>query len=153
MRPVNLERQVSWELKQLPSVRAPETLFPRVMASVQAWALRPWYERAWFTWPLHWQLASVAGLVLCVVGSALWLPGLLAATDARLSALAVRIGAELPDMGGRIEAMRLAARVLWRTLVHPVLVYACVLVALMTAACATLAVALGRAVSGRALHS
>ena len=32
--------------------RAPHTLLPRVLAAVQAWAQRPWYERAWFTWPL-----------------------------------------------------------------------------------------------------
>jgi hypothetical protein len=56
----NLERRIAWELAHLPSPAAPPTLLPRVMAAVQAWATRPWYERAWTTWPIGWQVAALA---------------------------------------------------------------------------------------------
>ena len=64
----DLEQRVDRELRRLPAPRAPHTLLPRVLAAVEAWVNRPWYTRAWFTWPLGWQVASVALLVLAVAG-------------------------------------------------------------------------------------
>ena len=59
----DLEPRVDRELRRLPAPRAPHTLLPRVMAAAEAWAERPWYTRAWVTWPLAWQVVSVAALV------------------------------------------------------------------------------------------
>src|SRR6185436_18949429 len=65
----DLERRVHEELRRLPAPLAPSTLLPRVLAAVDAWARRPWYERAWFTWPLGWQIVSAAALALAVYGT------------------------------------------------------------------------------------
>src|SRR6478752_931002 len=66
----DLEALASRELRRLPLPRAPQTLLPRVLAAVDAWARRPWYMRAWFTWPLGWQGASLALVAFAVY--ALW---------------------------------------------------------------------------------
>src|SRR4051812_35357151 len=82
MHPADLETLIDRELRQLTPPRAPQTLLPRVIAAVQAWTARPWYERAWFTWPLGWQLASIAALLVVVAASALLLPRAAAAAGA-----------------------------------------------------------------------
>ena len=33
------------------------------------WSQRPWYSRAWFTWPIGGQIVSAAALILVVVGA------------------------------------------------------------------------------------
>src|SRR4029078_6895329 len=53
-----LERRTDAELGVRRPPMAPDTLLPRVLAAVDAWINRPWYTRAWFTWPLGWQIAS-----------------------------------------------------------------------------------------------
>lgn len=152
MRPADLDRRIGWELKQLPGVRAPITLLPRVMQIVNAWASRPWYEQPWFNWPLRMQVASVASLVMCVVALALWLQGFQAAAGHGMSTWATRLVPGVSNMADRLETALLATRVLWRTLVHPMLVYVCVVVVIMTVACATASTALNRAIFGRAIH-
>ncbi len=77
---VDLGTLVDRELGRLPLPRAPRTLVPRVMAAIQEWSLRPWYERAWFTWPRGWQLASLA--LLMAIGGA----GLVLVPDAQAAA-------------------------------------------------------------------
>ena len=150
MRPGDEDR-VSRALTQLPALRAPSTLLPRVMAAVQAWAGRPWYQRAWFTWPMGWQLATVGVLVLMAVSTWEWAPTLnLAAMAGRL------IGGPAPSLGpettSSLSALRVAAGVLWQGL-QPILLVAFVVVVAMAAACLAAAVALNRAVFGRAQHS
>src|SRR6185436_19684837 len=83
----DLERRVHRELERLPSPLAPDSLLPRVLAAVDAWARRPWYTRAWFTWPLGWQVASVLVLALFAVG--IWMlppapPSVVVTTNAGL---------------------------------------------------------------------
>lgn len=152
MGPADFEHHLTWELQSLPTPRAPQTLLPRVMAAVQAWALRPWYERAWFTWPLGWQLATVAVLVLAAVAGVLLAPSADAVRNLMATAVSSRVATVVPDLGDRIQAMSLAARVVWRALIHPVLVYTLVIVTLMSVACAAVAVALNRAVFGKAFE-
>ena len=62
MDPADLETFVDGELRRLPLPRAPQTLLPRVLAAVEQWRERPWYARAWFTWPLAWQSGRSAAL-------------------------------------------------------------------------------------------
>lgn len=119
MQPADLEETVHRELRQLPLPRAPETLLPRVLAAVEAWSHRPWYSRAWFTWPLGWQIASAAAAALVIYG--LW---------------------ALPPAPPEVAAATSATRVVWRTLVQPLLTYVFVLVALMCVACAVFGAAL-----------
>ena len=114
-----LERRVHDELRRLPGPLAPQTLLPRVLAAVDAWANRPWYGRAWFTWPLGWQIASVAALVFAVYGT--W---------------------NLPPLPASVVTTTNAGGVIWRTLIEPLLGYVVGLVVLMCLACAVFGAAL-----------
>jgi len=114
----DLERRVDAELRRLPLPAAPDTLLPRVLAAVDAWARRPWYSRAWFTWPLGWQAVSIASVALATY--ALWLAPSVPAPAASTTAGAV----------------------IWRTLFEPLLCYVVGLVVLMALACAVFGAAL-----------
>src|SRR4051812_40277878 len=115
MQPVDLETIVARELRRLPSPRAPHTLLPRVLAAVQEWSRRPWYARAWFTWPAAAQIASVPALFLIIVGGAVLIAtAQMVAGDALARALSVA-----PPIPQRPEATMNAARVVWRALVEP----------------------------------
>ena len=149
MQPVDLETIVVRELRQLPSPRAPHTLLPRVLAAVQQWSRRPWYARAWFTWPVAAQIASLATLFLViVVGAVLLATAQMAAGDAL-----ARVMTAVTPIAQRAEATMNAARVVWRALVEPLLVYAFGLVVLMCLACAAFGTALNHLVFRRAVHS
>ena len=118
----DLERQVDRALKRLPGPKAPDTLLPRVLAAVEAWANRPWYSRAWFTWPLGWQAASVVVFALLVY--AIWtVPGTV----------------PIPES---LVVTTSSAAILWRALVEPFLTYALVIIVLMGLACAVFGTAL-----------
>ena len=58
-----LEAAIDRELKALPNLRAPATLAARVMATIEQRAALPWYRRAWQTWPLPLQAASMLALL------------------------------------------------------------------------------------------
>ena len=118
----DLEQRVNRELRRLPLPHAPHTLLPRVMAAVDAWARRPWYTRAWFTWPLAWQVASVALVALAAYG--FW---------------ALPSAAPVPSS---VVTTTSGARIVWRTLIEPFLSYALFLIVLMAIACAAVGTAL-----------
>ena len=63
MDPDELASLIDRELRDLPGPRAPRSLLPRVLEAV-AEARRPWYARAWRTWPRAWQAASVVACAL-----------------------------------------------------------------------------------------
>jgi hypothetical protein len=126
----DLETRVNRELRRLPLPAAPHTLLPRVLAAVDAWARRPWYTRAWFTWPIGWQIASILALVLFAVG--LWM---------------------LPSAPPSVVVTSNASRVLWRTMVEPFLFYAFGIVILMCLACAAFGAALSYVFLERAEQS
>jgi hypothetical protein len=115
----DLERRVDAELRRLPDPVAPATLLPRVLAAVDAWARRPWYARAWFTWPLPLRAASVAVAAAAVYG--VW---------------------NLPPLPSSVVATTSAGSVIWRTLIEPLLGYVVGLVVLMCLACAVFGAAL-----------
>ena len=126
----DLEQKVDRELKRLPAPRAPHTLLPRVLAAVDAWARRPWYTRAWFTWPLGWQVASVVLLALVAAGA--WM---------------------LPPAPPSVVVTTNAGVVLWRTILEPFLMYAFVIVVIMCLACAAFGAALSYVFVERAEQS
>jgi hypothetical protein len=148
MHPIDLETLVDRELRQLPALRAPHTLLPRVLAAVQQWSQRPWYARAWFTWPVAAQIASAAALVLILVGSALLIAGAQIAVDETSARFLSRVA----PLARSAEATVNAARVVWRALIEPLLVYAFGLVVLMCLACAAFGTALNHVVFRRAVH-
>ena len=113
-----LESLVDRELRRRPLPRAPLTLLPRIMEASKA-AARPWYERAWFTWPWGWRIASVAGLMLAAFG--VW---------------------RLPPAPPAVVTAVSTTRVLWDALIQPLLPYLVTVMVLMGVACAVFGVAL-----------
>ncbi len=72
----NLAEQIHRELHQLPGLKAPKTLGPRVLAAIAARQEAPWWKKSWVAWPTSMKLAflvmgtaAIAGLVLA--GSAI----------------------------------------------------------------------------------
>jgi hypothetical protein len=115
----DLERRMRDELARLPAPLAPATLLPRVLAAVDGWVSRPWYARAWFTWPLAWQAASVVFVALALYAT--WVA---------------------PPLPASIVATGNAGGVIWRTLIEPLLGYVVGLIVLMGLACAVFGAAL-----------
>jgi hypothetical protein len=115
----DLERRMRDELTRLPSPVAPASLLPRVLAAVDAWVSRPWYARAWFTWPLAWQAASVVFVALALYAT--WVA---------------------PPLPASIVATGNAGGLIRRTLIEPLLGYVVGLVVLMGLACAVFGAAL-----------
>jgi hypothetical protein len=150
MDPADLERLIDTELRKLPAPRAPRTLLPRVMAAVQESADRPWYTRAWLTWPVAWQAVSVVLLFGSIAGGAMLLPALQAAADALTFVADVR--GDVAETTRNVEVATTAVRVVWRALLAPVVPYAFGLVFLMCVACAVFGTALNHLVFGKALR-
>jgi hypothetical protein len=119
MRFDDLEQRMRDELARLQTPLAPGTLLPRVLAAVDAWVNRPWYARAWFTWPLGWQTASVVLVALALYAT--WMA---------------------PPLPASVVATGNAGGVIWRTLIEPLMGYVFGLVVLMGLACAVFGAAL-----------
>jgi hypothetical protein len=153
MHPADLERAVHRRLRQLPAPAAPPTLLPRVMALVQTWAMRPWYERSWFTWPMALRLASAAMLVAVVAAGIRIAPSVTLAARTALSESLTQYTAAAPEITHRVQAVSGAMDVLWRTLFQRVLVVAFALVVAMGTACGVVALAVNRVVFGKPVHS
>jgi hypothetical protein len=60
---LELEALVGRELKKLPDLQAPETLFHRVMLEVHTRARQPWWQRSWHGWPPGLQAATLVALL------------------------------------------------------------------------------------------
>ena len=149
MNPIDLETRIDRTLRRLPAPRAPLTLLPRVLAAVQEWSQRPWYSRAWFTWPIGGQIVSAAALILVVVAGAL----LTTSAQAVVDQATTRLFSGVMPAAQEVEAMLNAARVVWHAVVEPFAVYAFAVVVLMWLACVAFATALGHVAFRRAVHS
>jgi hypothetical protein len=152
-----LERFLDRALKQLPTPRAPHTLLPRVMAAVRAHLERPWYTRAWVTWPTGWQTVSVAALLGLIVGGILLMPIARGMVDASVPAAASGYAADVAGAtrgllraAGRAETATTAAWIVWRVLFAPFVAYAVGVVALMCVACAAVGATLNHVTLGKA---
>ena len=149
MDPADLERLVDRELRALPAPRAPRTLLPRVMAAVAS-ARRPWYSRAWLTWPAAWQAVSVVVLLAAVAGGAMLLPNVRQAMNSLT--FVAEVQGDVAARARDVEVATTAVRVLWNALLAPVVPYAFGLVLLMCVACAVFGTALNHLVFGKALR-
>ena len=150
MDPADLERLIDRELRALPAPRAPRTLLPRVMAAAHEAAHRPWYSRTWLQWPVGWQLASALMLIGVLAGSSIVLPQVRDAVEA--ISFVANVRSDVADSAREVETATTAVRVLWRTLLAPVVPWAFGLVTLMCAACAVFGTALNHLVFGRAFR-
>jgi hypothetical protein len=149
MNQIDLETFVDRALRRLPAPRAPHTLLPRVLAAVHQWSQRPWYARAWFTWPIGGQIVSAAALLLVVAGSALLMMSAQSAIDQTMA----RLFGGVTPVAHQAEAMLNAARVVWRAVIEPFAGYAFVLVLLMCLACVAFGTALNHVAFRRAVTS
>ena len=173
MHPDDLERIVDRALKQLPGPRAPRTLLPRVIAAVEAGRLEKSSPRSafakasagsrrstplgrsaacaggpWLSWPLAWQAASLAALVVLGVGlSTLW-PSVQSALQPRIAPALTELTAAAADVTASANVLATVVRAVWNVIVQPLLGYVLVLVLMMCAACAAFGAALGRVVLG-----
>lgn len=118
-----LERIIHAELTQLPAPRAPQTLLPRVMRAVESRSHKAWYTRAWLTWPLWSQAASLAAVSLVIYG--LW-----------------RLPLHMPAPPPSVAAAAGTTRVIWETLIQPLLPYLAAVMVLMAVACVLFGAAL-----------
>lgn len=143
MDPRELESLIDRQLRRLPEPRAPRSLLPRVMAAV-AEARRPWYARAWRTWPIGLQIASALGCLAAIAAMSLALP----TVQTWLVADSSPLWTDLASRAGRIvvhtEDFGRAAEVVWRALIAPVATAALVPVLMMCAASLAFGAALSR---------
>src|SRR5262245_4950155 len=141
----DLERLIDRALTTLPAPRAPRTLLPRVMTAVHATRSRT--SGGWFTWPLVWQVSSLATMALIILGAANFLP---VAADT-LAGFASNLSGDTSSQLGRVlrqaEGIVSASDTVWRV-AQPMVVVMLVLLSMMCAACAMLGAALRSVVLG-----
>ena len=140
----DLEHLIHRELSRLPSPRAPRTLAPRVLRAVQS---RPREATGWFTWPLEWQVCSLAAMVLLLAGVLnVWPIAKWAAAVASTSGAGPMtwVG-DLLRQGANVVG---AASVIWRVLIEPVVMFLALFLAAMCAASAAFGAALRSVVLG-----
>jgi type VI protein secretion system component VasF len=140
----DLEQLIDRELAQLPELRAPRTLLPRVM---HATGVAHPAAGGWFTWPLAWQALSLASMVVIVLGAANVWPVAADTLAALLSALSGDSSSRLGSAIRHGEAIVAAADTMWRV-AQPVVLGMLALVASMCAACAMFGAALRNVVLG-----
>lgn len=145
----DLEALADGELQRLPVLKAPHTLLPRVLAAVQAWAGRPWYQRTWLTWPIVWRLASAAALGLLLWAGAALLPHVQAMAGAVASNLPVSLTNSLGVASRSLGTVTTVAGALWQTLFGPLALCAFALVTSLGLTCGVCAAALSRVALGR----
>ena len=140
----DLERQIDGPLKRLPPPRAPRSFAPRVMQAVRA--QRPQPVGGWFTWSPALQAASLAAMVLVVVGAFNLWPMAKWVMTAALSQAVIESSA-VANFVEQGRAAAGAASVLWRV-VEPVAWTAVIWIAVMGAASAAFGAALRNVVLG-----
>jgi hypothetical protein len=154
----DLDTSIAARLSRLSTVRAPETLLPRVLAAAQRLAARPWYAQTWDAWPQPYQTASVAICLLVLAAMTLTTPSeigwslddAVALTGGRLEALPGALD-EITRIARGAGAVSNTAGSLWQGLSVPLLLYASAIGALLCFVMGLLAVALNRLTPGKAL--
>jgi hypothetical protein len=122
------------------------------MAAV-AEARRPWYARAWRTWPVGWQIASFVACLVLVAGTSLLWPVLQQWGGTELAPVLNTVSGPLDGAAVRYAALQRAAEVVWRVAIAPVATFALVPLAIMCAASLAFGAALGRLAFGEASQS
>lgn len=149
MDPAELERLVDRAVRRLPTPRAPSALLPRVIAATRA-RQRPWYARAWRTWPVAWQAASLVLLIGVVAGGLQLQPLLQVPSD--LLAFVTEVRVSVADTTRGVDALATTFTVLWRALLAPVVPYLFLVVFAMCLACGLFGTALGHLAFGKAFR-
>jgi hypothetical protein len=153
MDPDDLESVVDRALKALPAPRAPETLLPRVMDAVPVEArMRP-RSGTWFTWPIGWQIAFVALVILLAGGLGWLLPTAQAAVVSSVSGMLTGVKLQVAGMLDEASAIVSMVTIVWQALLQPVVRWVFIFILAMSVACAAFGAALGRVALGGASQS
>ena len=142
----DLERVADRALRALPTPRAPRTLLPRVLAAITAEAVRPWYTRAWLTWPLRWQFLSAVTAVVMVVTAMLIGPSIAPAMVEYATRVSLPLSSSVSAAMKSLQTFWDASRILW-SVVEPIARYLAILLLLMSAACVAFGTALDRVIA------
>jgi hypothetical protein len=141
-------------LRALPAPKAPDTLLPRVMAAVAAADARTAAQApgTWLTWPLAWQAASIAALLMLVTGLVWMAPNASDVIDASIPGAVSAGGAKIAAAIEGFSAAVHVSSIVWSTYMQPLVGYVLVWIVMMSAACAAFGAALGRVALGGASH-
>lgn len=142
----DLERLADRALRALPAPRAPRTLLPRVLAAVAAEASRPWYARAWLSWPLGWQIVSGAAAALVVVAATMAGPSMAAVMLDAATSTSLPVSSSVAAVVREAGAAWDAVRIVWRV-IEPAAQIMAVLLLVMSAACVAIGAALDRVIA------
>lgn len=127
-----LESLVHAELRKLPPLKAPDTLAPRVLASIRQRAARPWWQRDWEQWPFAARVLLVAlslSLVTGLAGGGWFI-------DAQFSACAQQAARRFQDLWTSVSPWADSGMLLWgKMLQSTVLIYGLAFLALLYASC------------------
>jgi hypothetical protein len=104
-----LEAAIDRELKGLGELSAPATLALRIMRTLEQRAAPPWYRRAWQTWPVAGQVASLTALFVVFGGVCFGVVELFQA--ASTTAPAHQIGGWLSGVGAVLKTPAVLAEV------------------------------------------
>jgi hypothetical protein len=151
MTPDDLERVVGASLRALPAPRAPRTLLPGVLAAAAA-RTRPWYSRAWRTWPEPLQAATTAAAAcLLAVGTAL-VTGLVP-LDTLLALANITPPAWLAGASEAVVATAALVRSLRRVFLEPAIASVILLAIVVSLTCVAFRAAAARLALGGASQS
>ena len=148
-----LSAVIGRELAQLPRPCASRSLMPRVMAAVATSRPAP---RTWFTWPLEWQVLSIAALAVLVAGAVWSWPIAHTAMTTALAALWGKAGAVtswIAPATARVQGVVSVIGSVWRGLLQPVVGGVFLILVILCAICAAFGAALGRVALGGASQS
>jgi hypothetical protein len=130
-----LEAFIGAELKKLPPVPAPRSLSPRVMAILEARVRLPWWQRAWWDWPM----TAKAGFVLTALALAGVFGGSSLLLDFGSSQIAPssveNVNGPNPSWG-LLGVIANVGQILWDNFGQPYLLYFAVLAAAAYLVCA-----------------
>jgi hypothetical protein len=110
------------ELKKLPPVPAPRTLVPNVVATLAARPARPWWQGAWWDWPV---LAKAAFLLLALSVVAAFSTGGLWLDD-NVTTYSQQVASRLTPWTGlwdTLAPLTNAGLLLWEKIAQPVLLH------------------------------
>ena len=121
----NLARQLDRALKDLPSVAAPPSLARNVRALLEARARRPWWQRAWWEWPLAARatFAALAVLAGAALSSGSFLVG--EGAESYSQSLLQQFTSPAPAMDlAHFDSLADAASLVWDRAARPLLTIA-----------------------------
>lgn len=122
-----LEALLHQELKQLPPLKAPPSLAPNVMAILAARSRVPWWQRAWWDWPVAAKAAFV--VIALVVAGAFGGGGAILGDGVNNYSLELSGRLDFSDsILGNFTPLLSAVHRLWEELVQPFLIYGAIAV-------------------------